>query len=200
MENFKGKPVTRERYVNLLLSHLNSIAWTPAVINAVIKTVDEKRLHTLQWITGDFGISLVVRDKKLFCEIERLNFSVEVVCSTNKQLTIETLYKDPLTTADSRDVFYSKIKQRYVGITKSDVHAWLKKHGSTLKNKKLLKEIKVGDIVKITGNKKNTFTVKQRLCKRGATCINSAKYVLVDEGGDVCKKRFNRSDLTLCKI
>lgn len=127
----KTKQLTKQQYIGFLFRHLNSIAWTGELIASIKKAVLENRKGELRALMGDFGPDFVVEENdRLYYSMPQYGLKWVIVNQDKKDDVLRTLYQDPLTTANSRDGFYSHVSQRCIGITKAYVHKWLRNQES----------------------------------------------------------------------
>lgn len=122
------KQLTKQQYIGAVFRHLNSFTWNDAFIKSVADAVTSGRQIK---IMGEFGnTTFKVVNGELYFTMPEFEKQWKIVNEKDKDDVLRALYQDPTTTANSRDGFYSHVSQRFVGITKSYVHTWLKNQES----------------------------------------------------------------------
>ena len=107
----------------LTFRQVNMIDWTPAYLALTIKGLNDKMEIPLEIISH--RNEFYTGKGKLYWKSPTLS-ALQVVPTTEVDNVLMKLYKDPLTTANSRDGLYSHVIKEYAGISKGKVVAFLK--------------------------------------------------------------------------
>lgn len=126
----KTVKLTKQQYIGTIFRYLNSLNWNDTLINAVIEAVKSGHTEILPSLMGEYGKYIKIRGSDIWFVIPEFEKEWLVIEEKDKDKILLQLYQDPLTTANSRDGLYSHVMQKYIGISKSYVHSWLKNQES----------------------------------------------------------------------